>query len=63
MDSHRAPGLVVSGLGLLVLVVFGVVVPTARAGGFAVDGTVVLLSLLVSAILLAVLGLRGKRGR
>lgn len=63
MDSQRTPGLVVSGLGLLVLVVFGVVLPSARAGAFAVNGTVVLLSLLVSAILLVFLGLWGGRKR
>ncbi|WP_158853039.1 hypothetical protein [Saccharothrix deserti] len=52
----------ISGLGLLVLVVFGIVVPSARAGGFEVNGTVVLLSILVSAILLVFLGIWGIRG-
>ncbi|MEU4739019.1 hypothetical protein AB0G02_00965 [Actinosynnema sp. NPDC023658] len=60
-STNRTSSLVVAGLGLLVLVVFGVVVPSARAGGFEVDGTVVVLSLVVPAVLLAVLGLRGER--
>ncbi len=62
MRSNRTPSLVISGLGLLVLVVFGIVVPSARAGGFEVNGTVVLLSILVSAILLVFLGIWGIRG-
>ncbi|NUT51926.1 MAG: hypothetical protein HOV94_32235 [Saccharothrix sp.] len=61
MPSNRTPSLVISGLGLLVLVVFGFVVPSARAGGFEVNGTVVLLTILVSAILLVFLGLWGGR--
>jgi hypothetical protein len=60
-STNRTPSLVVAGLGLLVLVVFGFVVPSARAGGFEVDGTVVVLSLVVPAVLLALLGLRYKR--
>jgi hypothetical protein len=61
MPSNRAPSMIVSGLGLLILVVFGIVVPSVRAGGFEVNGTVVLLSILVSAILLVFLGIWGKR--
>ncbi|QQQ76430.1 hypothetical protein IOD16_36395 [Saccharothrix sp. 6-C] len=61
MRSNRTPSLVVAGLGLLVLVVFGFIVPSVRAGGFEVNGTVVLLSLVVPAILLVFLGIWGKR--
>ncbi|MFI9008612.1 hypothetical protein ACIGNX_15415 [Actinosynnema sp. NPDC053489] len=58
MRSDGTPGLVIAGLGLLVLVVFGFIVPSVRAGGFAVDGTVVVLSLVVPAVLLVLVGMR-----
>ncbi|WP_367133928.1 hypothetical protein [Saccharothrix sp. HUAS TT1] len=61
MRSHRTAELVISGLGLLALVVLGFVLPSARAGGFQVDGTAVLLSIIVPAILLVFLGIWGKR--
>ncbi|MCE7000997.1 hypothetical protein LZG04_40190 [Saccharothrix sp. S26] len=61
MRSDGVPGLVIAGLGLLVLVVFGFVVPSARAGGFAVNGTVVALSLLVPAVLPVLVGMRKRQ--
>ena len=61
MRSNRTAELVLSGLGLLALVVLGFVLPSARAGGFEVDGAAVLLSITVPAILLVLLGIRDKR--
>ncbi|ONI82171.1 hypothetical protein ALI22I_39200 [Saccharothrix sp. ALI-22-I] len=60
MRSIRTTESVIAGLGLLVLVVFGIIVPSIRAGGFEVNGTVVLLSILVSAIALVFFGIWGK---
>ena len=57
MRANSTPATVVAGLGLLVLVVFGVVWPSVRAGGFAVSGAVV-----VPATLLVFLATRGRRG-
>jgi hypothetical protein len=60
--ANRTASTVVAGLGLLVLVVFGIAWPSVRAGGFTVSGPVVVGSLLVPAVLLVLLGIRGKRG-
>ncbi|QFZ23896.1 hypothetical protein [Saccharothrix syringae] len=60
--SNRTPSLVIAGVGLLVLVVFGLVWPSIRAGGFAASGAVITGSVLVPAILLVFLGIWGRRG-
>ncbi|WP_033436321.1 hypothetical protein [Saccharothrix sp. NRRL B-16314] len=61
MRRNRTPELVITGLGLLVLVVFGIVWPSIRAGGFAVSGAVVIGAIIVPAILLVFLGIWGRR--
>lgn len=63
MRSLRTTESVIAGVGLLVLVVFGFVVPSFRAGGFEMNGVVVTLSILVSAILLVFAGIWGGGGR
>ncbi|MCC8251123.1 hypothetical protein [Saccharothrix luteola] len=63
MRSLRATESVIAGLGLLVLVVFGFVVPSARAGELEMNGVVVTLSILVSAILLVFAGIWGPGGK
>jgi hypothetical protein len=63
MRSLRTTESVIAGLGLLVLVVFGFVVPSARAGRFEMNGVVVTLSILVSAILLVFVGIWGGTGK
>ncbi|MGM1059755.1 hypothetical protein [Saccharothrix sp. Mg75] len=59
--ANHLPSKVIAALGLLVLVVFGVLVPSLRAGSFEVNGTVVLLSIVVPAILLVFAGIWGAK--
>lgn len=61
MRSQRTLPTAIAGVGLLVLVVFGLVWPSIRAGEFTVSGAVVIGAVLVPAILLVFLGIWGRR--
>ncbi|MFD0205370.1 MULTISPECIES: hypothetical protein [Saccharothrix] len=63
MRSLRTTETVIAGVGLLVLVVFGFLVPSVRAGELEMNGVVVTLSILVSAILLLFAGIWGTSGK
>ncbi|MFD1150138.1 hypothetical protein [Saccharothrix hoggarensis] len=62
MRSNRRLELLIASAGLLVLIVLGIVVPSVRAGGFEVNVPIAIGSVVVPALLLALIGSRNNRG-